>query len=153
MCCQPDHPADFWRRAYRRRPDRQLCRRHPAVLPGGRPVCSRHFHRPLTLYTIKRLCIKSRGVLQVACLSVYRSSGCSPVEFLLNFPALHRHKRKTPVSVLYANRCFLWLRGLDLNQRPSGYEPDELPDCSTPRYGVCAPLWPFAEAVSLGASL
>jgi hypothetical protein len=27
-----------------------------------------------------------------------------------------------------------WLRGLDLNQRPSGYEPDELPGCSTPRY-------------------
>ena len=27
-----------------------------------------------------------------------------------------------------------WLRGLDLNQRPSGYEPDELPDCSTPRH-------------------
>ena len=27
-----------------------------------------------------------------------------------------------------------WLRGKDLNQRPSGYEPDELPDCSTPRY-------------------
>ena len=27
----------------------------------------------------------------------------------------------------------LWLRGLDLNQGPSGYEPDELPDCSTPR--------------------
>jgi TDG/mug DNA glycosylase family protein len=26
-----------------------------------------------------------------------------------------------------------WWRGLDLNQRPSGYEPDELPDCSTPR--------------------
>jgi len=25
------------------------------------------------------------------------------------------------------------LRGLDLNQGPSGYEPDELPDCSTPR--------------------
>jgi hypothetical protein len=25
------------------------------------------------------------------------------------------------------------LRGLDLNQRPSGYEPDELPGCSTPR--------------------
>jgi len=28
---------------------------------------------------------------------------------------------------------WLWLRGLDLNQGPSGYEPDELPDCSTPR--------------------
>lgn len=29
-----------------------------------------------------------------------------------------------------------WLRGLDLNQRPSGYEPDELPGCSTPRHRV-----------------
>jgi hypothetical protein len=35
----------------------------------------------------------------------------------------------------FANKRYtgIWLRGLDLNQRPLGYEPNELPDCSTPR--------------------
>jgi hypothetical protein len=29
---------------------------------------------------------------------------------------------------------FGWLRGVDLNHRPLGYEPNELPDCSTPQF-------------------
>ena len=31
------------------------------------------------------------------------------------------------------NSIVRWLRGRDLNPRPLGYEPNELPDCSTPR--------------------
>ena len=47
------------------------------------------------------------------------------------FKSSNRYKTKNAPQgyVFYFN----WLRGLDLNQRPSGYEPDELPDCSTPR--------------------
>jgi hypothetical protein len=53
------------------------------------------------------------------------------------------HGVKSPTGVGRAREvikkpCFSagllnWLRGLDLNQGPSGYEPDELPGCSTPR--------------------
>ena len=34
-----------------------------------------------------------------------------------------------------------WLRGVDLNHRPLGYEPNELPDCSTPRIHTTNLIW------------
>ena len=41
-----------------------------------------------------------------------------------------RQKKDLPGGLVF------WLRGLDLNQRPFGYEPNELPGCSTPRHTV-----------------
>jgi hypothetical protein len=35
--------------------------------------------------------------------------------------------------------AFGWLRGVDLNHRPLGYEPNELPDCSTPHHHPSVP--------------
>jgi integrase len=40
---------------------------------------------------------------------------------------------KSPASTEAYGASSSWLRGPDLNRRPSGYEPDELPGCSTPR--------------------
>ena len=42
-----------------------------------------------------------------------------------------QNKKATPCRLRGRLHCFM-LRGQDLNLRPSGYEPDELPDCSTP---------------------
>ena len=39
-------------------------------------------------------------------------------------------KKATALTVAFSR---IWLREPDLNRRPSGYEPDELPGCSIPR--------------------
>ena len=50
------------------------------------------------------------------------------VAFCKDMTIYTRRKRKKPHKEAFR----IWLRGKDSNQRPSGYEPDELPDCSTP---------------------
>ncbi len=49
---------------------------------------------------------------------------------------LYRARQKTLSNDLFLRVYCRWLRDLDLNQGPSGYEPDELPGCSTPRWYV-----------------
>ena len=71
---------------------------------------------------------------------VPRGSGCA--EFTLvnsgcgdwdkPSPSAFMKSRDRRVGLLTTSSK-LWLRGPDLNRRPSGYEPDELPGCSTPR--------------------
>ncbi len=74
--------------------------------------------------------IPSRTALyqaRVACHAPHsRKNGRNPVERAWKRPS--SVVRKGPLT-----RYFRWWRGQDLNLRPSGYEPDELPDCSTPR--------------------
>ena len=48
------------------------------------------------------------------------------------FEMLSDVKNEAPETVMISGAC-LWLRGSDLNRRPLGYEPNELPGCSTPR--------------------
>ena len=49
-------------------------------------------------------------------------------------PDLRLAKPELCQTELRPQRLKGWLRGRDLNPRPLGYEPNELPDCSTPRH-------------------
>jgi hypothetical protein len=51
---------------------------------------------------------------------------------LVNCNVCNPKRLKGLPTVLVSNP--IWLRGVDLNHRPLGYEPNELPDCSTPQF-------------------
>ena len=92
---------------------------------------------------------KRRVCSQTAARDFYEITGNCREAFICSFPRSQSellfpphgaHARSSGSagmlrrSVAMGELFWRWLRGLDLNQRPSGYEPDELPDCSTPRY-------------------
>src|SRR3546814_1886543 len=54
-------------------------------------------------------------------------------EWLLFSGPLLKNKRPQKRPLFRVAFFDVWLREPDLNRRPSGYEPDELPDCSIPR--------------------
>ena len=62
-------------------------------------------------------------------IMLLKSSGCEIDDESANSIGTNENRLNTKFR-----RLVIWLRELDLNQRPSGYEPDELPSCSIPRY-------------------
>ncbi len=66
---------------------------------------------------------------------VYHSEAVVSLTMKYSFKT-HRTGHNLVQYSLFEKKLFWevkWLRGPDLNRRPSGYEPDELPSCSTPR--------------------
>ena len=59
------------------------------------------------------------------------SRWCAQLQWLEHNPSPNTTRKRTLGPALSC-QISEW-RGEDLNLRPSGYEPDELPDCSTPR--------------------
>ena len=82
---------------------------------------------------------KPRSKAATMCARTVRS-GCAKnrgTERAFDTPDVHTNVHTTLIieeksSEFLGSELDFWSRGQDLNLRPSGYEPDELPDCSTP---------------------
>src|SRR6478736_6193524 len=74
----------------------------------------------------------ARGILTGAGC---RKSHATSSDMFPNRPTFARPEGKG-VRRLRLTPLDSWLRGQDLNLRPLGYEPNELPGCSTPRQEI-----------------
>ena len=112
---------------------RRFSRKNPSFPSSGAnlsPQCplpwrfrpnSENFLRECPLNVPSRAAFGRRGSRPADSLSTRRKRGFAP--------DLRFCKEKTA-----RRRLGIWSRELDSNQRPPGYEPDELPDCSIPHY-------------------
>ena len=106
------------------------------------------------------LALKLQGRVFERCKLNYcphEEAGTVILKLLLRDKSGKRHfsqkKKPTQVGFFLAMYGHLdWLRGQDLNLRPLGYEPNELPGCSTARYVYILPYSAFAVSTVLSSA-
>ena len=99
------------------------------MLNFGRPINQPIWRVGISCTTLRLGCIASGNFfLYEIAGELGGGEGARTPDLRLAKPAL--------CQLSYAPKAFQkgWLRGRDLNPRPLGYEPNELPDCSTPRH-------------------